>query len=268
MGNMTSSSLDIPQQPDRPHMRFDREFIPLRGPYGRSYDNNAQVQLHNLCVKCKEVENLWQYMLALKPPRPWRKHMREFQHHRPASLLRESYRRGCHLCSIIWGAFTSKKYGTLENDKDWHHNKENWRVTLLLNLSVGDHWPERQMGARLCPPDRHTCVHHSSSDCHLAGRAMFLFPPDEGFQPRTSVTPISTKNAVCGTFYKTCKDICDRNHKRCHRKRDGQLPTRLLSITKDPSDNGTAVRYCVRLISTRDQGFSPKDVEYAALSYC
>lgn len=284
--NMTSSSLDIPQQPDRPHQRFNREFIPLRGPYGRKYDNNAQVQLHNLCVKCKKLGNRWQDLFEHMDKGPGGisidGHIEEdIEHHGTASLLRESCKRGCHLCTLIWESFTwymctkvtetdcatKRKYVTLEDEEDWHNNRENWHVTMHLILDG----PFRGMEARLCPPEQHTCGGSMQvpSDCHQAGREILVYPPDQDFQPKTSVSPVSTKDAACGTFYKTYKNICDKNHKRCHRKRDGQLPTRLLSITKDPSSNGTAVTYCVQLISTRDKRIRlPKDTEYAALSYC
>lgn len=84
-----------------------------------------------------------------------------------------------------------------------------------------------------------------------------------------SVSAVSTKATVCGAFYKECMDICDKTHTRCHRKGVEQLPTRLLHLSPASSGTVSGVIYCVRLISTRDEGLKlPADTKYAALSYC
>lgn len=264
--------MDIPQQPNRPRQHFEREFHPLRGSYGSKYDDNAQVQLNILCVKCKELENRLQDILDDgKNGRSVGPIKKVIEHHETASLLRESYRRGCHLCSLIWGSFNTEvhhwEFDTLDNAKAWADVKT-WPVTISL---FGAQNGSSAVSTELCPPVQHACG-PISSEYYLGSSGLFTIGEPlvhPSFRPITSVLPVSTKGTVCRAFYKKCMEICDKTHTRCHRKRVGLLPTRLLRITELPSDTGIGVTYRVQLTSTRDEGLElPEDTRYAALSYC
>lgn len=117
---MSSSSLEITPQPDRFYCRSGQDFIPLRGPRGREFDENAPVQLFKLCVKCKVVEEGVRELREHRHRTPGDK---SIEHHKTAALLRDSYRRGCHLCTIIWKPFALNARWSSKDDEAWDEKK-------------------------------------------------------------------------------------------------------------------------------------------------
>lgn len=251
---MSTSSLTSRPQPTRPDHRF-REFIPLRGPCGKDFDEATPVQLFVLCAKCKALEFLLcglskpldsHYGASFDENNKNTEGNLTAEHYESAGLLRDSAKNGCHLCTLIWNSLA---VGEAERH-DWGnemHRGVNLRVTLR---------DPRKYRKRL------------TIRTDLAGSyggTLYVTPP-QGYTlpPLTmSMATVSTKSAICASFYKKCLDICDKTHTRCHAKRAERLPTRLLRV------NGTGAAQCVQLVSPGDEGLEfSKDTKFAALSYC
>lgn len=257
--NMSSLFLDNPQQPNRPRQSFRREFLPLRGSYG-----NGQVQLHNLCVKCEELGKRMHDLLEYKGESSDDHFHEVFEHYTTASLLRESCRRGCHLCNIIWVSFTTdtrnrapfpgfigieRKYTTLDNNEIWT-DKKSYCVMVAFGGTRGaspyiaaDAFLRQPRPSSLSHDSNSSATHHQWVARHTSEKSFRVKPIEkhsfyQPVQPEASISTVSTRSAECRAFFKTCMEICDKTHRRCHRKRVGQLPTRMLHITEAPSGTG------------------------------
>ncbi|ROV91543.1 hypothetical protein VMCG_09423 [Cytospora schulzeri] len=248
-----------------PPPRGIREFIPLQGPRRQECDENAQTQLFVLCAKCKALETRLQELPECTEKLGFYEYT---EHYESADLLRDSFKRGCHLCTLIWHSFTKRspgeKYETLDSDEDWHNIKHE-AITIIMRSGGG--YPAIQ-------PEFASGSSHASSrptiniEIKPLRRHTLPFP-----LPTTPLSPVSTNAASCRSFYRACKENCDRTHTRCHMRlnKTRELPARLLRLT--PASGGSSIATgtapCVQLVPTRGNGFElPADTEFAALSYC
>ncbi|KAK7730864.1 hypothetical protein SLS53_008942 [Cytospora paraplurivora] len=252
---MSSSSLELCPQPARPNHR-PRDFIPLRGRRGGEFDGDAQIQLFLLCAKCKSLERLLGGYVELAAP-----HVPdpgpltyEFKEHYPTlGLLRDSFQRGCHLCTLIWDALMKPgNYATLDSDEGWDEAKHG-ALSIELQLDL----PRLILVPLVL----------SSPSSTTRGCMICIEPASQSvkLERTTPTSAVSTQAVTGGSFYRRCADICDSSHTRCHVKRIDRLPTRLLHVEAVPNDAGTGTAYRVQLVSTENL---PADVKYTALSYC
>lgn len=258
-----TTSMDSPcpethTQPARPDNAF-RQFTPLRGPHEAPFDGDAQIRLHVLCAKCKSLEE------HLRKPEKLKKCFQEdknkrlslvYEHYETATLLRDSYKRGCHLCSLIWDSFVDLRPGCddprLDSDGEWDRMKEGRLVLELGTLSAG---------FNVKP------VINPKSSLTRPRVGIELYVSKDGEEDKRSpvtlsMPTVSTKSATCRSFYKRCMEICDKTHTRCHVKSVERAPARLLLVAPGIVPN-------IHLVCPGDKGLEfPADTMFAALSYC
>lgn len=247
--NMNSPSLETHPQPARPD-NFRREFISLRGSGGRGFDEDALVQLHVLCAKCKVLE---QTLPTIR---------KKLYYFRTLPLLRDSYKRGCHLCSLIWESLvnrlprTSSEYQGIQDEiplelalfptPEYHtigsSSKELYK--LRWEMGIPRQWSE-------------FCI-----SIHLLRSY-----EDTSDPPTLSASTVSTKAPTSRSFYRKYMEVCDKTHTECHVKRAKRLPTRLLRVA--PALSGSDTVPSIQLVSPGDEGLEfPVDTKFTALSYC
>lgn len=178
------------------------------------------------------------------------------EHYESASLLRDSAKHGCHLCTLIWNSLAVGEEADADLG-DWDNAKHE-----CVSLRLGPRDPKKyNLKKRL---------HIQTDLAGSYGGTVYVTPSQRNTLPPSltvSMTTISTRSAACASFYKRCLSICDTTHTRCHvRKVERQrlLPTRLLHVV----GTGTALR--VRLVAPGDEEGRefPTNTRFAALSYC
>lgn len=254
---MNSPTLESCPQPAR--VQGDHcahEFIPLRGPCGKDLAENAEIQLSVLCFKCKALKELieerwktWRYDDDID-----HYSTNTIAHYHSLGLLRDSFQRGCHLCSLMWES--------LVNTRDVVMSRMDWDEKKLGSLPLTVQWRIR------------SSIFFSSIEVRVPSlnKARIIdicYRIPELSAPTTSVSAVSTKAAICRSFYKESLRICNETHTKCRVKRVGQQPTRLLRLAPDPSGTPNAPP-CIQLVLSSDEGFgNTRDrPDFAALSYC
>ncbi|ROW17528.1 hypothetical protein VPNG_00894 [Cytospora leucostoma] len=253
---MSSSSLELCPQPARPDHR-PREFIPLRGEGGERFDGDAQIQLFLLCAKCKSLEGLLGGYLELAAPLaadPGPPTYEIKEHYPTLGLLRDSFQRGCHLCTVMWDSLMKPgNYAALDSDEGWG-GARGGALSIELQLDL--------------PRFILVPLVLSSPSSTTRGCMICIEPASKPVQIERAIptSAVSTR-AVTGdvSFYRRCADICDSSHTRCHVKRIDRLPTRLLHVEAVPDGTGAGTAHRVQLVSAENL---PADAKYAALSYC
>lgn len=175
------------------------------------------------------------------------------EHYESASLLRDSARAGCHLCTLM---LDSLDRWELDFRDSGGARRGGIELSLLVDVSDNHVLVPRIQGWMSGP---------------LRGPRIWITTPRVYTLPplTLSVATVSTEPAACAPFYMRCMDICDKTHTRCHVKRVERLPTRLLRVASTPGGTGTGTAPCVQLVSPGDEGLEfPKGTRFAALSYC
>lgn len=218
--NLSSSALEICPQPARPDDIACREFVPLKGPRRREVDENAQIQLYTLCDKCKELgEQLQEWWNTSRETRT-------IKHHSGLDLLRDSSKRGCHLCTILVGALRDELLQSL--------------IDYTMEVSChGAIWATTSRGS-----------------CNMTS----IYPSKEVNHGllTTSVSMLTTKSATSRLFYLKCREICNSTHTKCSVNKVGRLPTRLLHII--PNSDDTDNIPCVSLFQPEIKGLNSRSI--------
>lgn len=175
------------------------------------------------------------------------------EHYESASLLRDSARAGCHLCTLI---LDSLDRWELDFRDSGGARRGGIELSLLVDISDNIVLVPRIQGWMSGP---------------LQGPRIWITTPRVYTLPplTLSVATVSTRPAACAPFYMRCMDICDKTHTRCHVRRVERLPTRLLRVASTAGGTGTGNAPCVQLVAPGDEGLEfPKGTRFAALSYC
>ncbi|KAK5657921.1 hypothetical protein OQA88_2470 [Cercophora sp. LCS_1] len=259
-------------QPDRP-THFFREHLPLQRIDGVRSGKNTSVE-SQLCAKCESIRDWIRANLnalvkpgtsAVSPPR--------FPHHVSGKALEDSYKSGCHLCTLLWVHLTEDPTGERQtpapvptDPQDLVHARERDQLEKYSGIT-------RRMGTvtlQLQQPSAKI----KDAGTNISGELLAILSvvglpgtqPGDGLHLNAGPWvvdkswPISTDSATVLDCARVWVDNCAASHDRCKRKSGSSLPTRLLQVT--PSRD-----HMVRLVETNTIPPS-QDREYATLSYC
>jgi hypothetical protein len=267
-------------QPDRPTHSF-REPVPVQRANGESHGSTTSVK-SILCSKCEVIRtwvcgtitNAQQGTINHAP----REAMHLFANHESGIALEQSYKAGCHLCTLLWVYMT-------ENSKEPH---EAVFLHDLKRPQAPQHAYDRQRLQRgtekarrlshitlrlklihVTPPSTRPyfwaailVASHPTAfkEALLLSRGSSKYWDVEG-APNPERWPISTDSPASLELVKSWARICANDHPQCNRTPPATVPTRLLQVPHS-SDGGL-----VRLVETADLALAVVR-KYAALSYC
>jgi hypothetical protein len=109
----------------------------LPTPLDPTTDVNATVELHRLCEKCKCIGRTLPSSFARLREQGLEPCEIQLQHYGSFAALRESIKKGCHLCAKMWESIKDKK-GTVQ--------RQNYEVSLSLGQGPYHCTPKHEVG--------------------------------------------------------------------------------------------------------------------------
>ena len=233
--------------------------------------NLSVIQLGQLCTICASIRGwIAEHTDEIRtsgyqgPDRP---------HHASAGQLEQSFRDGCHLCTLLWSSLLSGAElavpimtSAAEREEAVDNNLSDLRNGGAVSIRIDRETPYGDFNMYLMPrvevPEDSRTLRAGKT---LDGQATDIYTLDQ--RGRSALASLDTTIGTAAfQWAKECFETCMASHTDCQLRRSTALPTRLLHITKLPRPMEYS-QLELRLIDTETLPVDQR-VQYAALSYC